>query len=66
MTLKQYITGPLWGESTCHWWIPFTKGQVMLSFEVYFCCELEQAVQQTVNLPVILNDIILKWHHPKE
>ena len=22
-----YITGPLWGESTGHWWIPFTKEQ---------------------------------------
>ena len=21
------ITGPLWGESTSHWWIPHTKGQ---------------------------------------
>ena len=22
-----HITGPLWGESTSHWWIPLTKGQ---------------------------------------
>ena len=25
--LKQSITGPLWGESTGHQWIPLTKGQ---------------------------------------
>ena len=24
---KLHITGPLWGESTSHWWIPLTKGQ---------------------------------------
>ena len=22
-----HITGPLWGQSTGHWWIPLTKGQ---------------------------------------
>ena len=22
-----HITGPLWGESTSHWWTPLTKGQ---------------------------------------
>ena len=21
------ITGPLWGESTSHWWFPLTEGQ---------------------------------------
>ena len=24
-TLKVCITGPLWGESTSHWWFPLTK-----------------------------------------
>ena len=26
-TPNVYITGPLWRESTCDLWIPFTKGQ---------------------------------------
>ena len=29
-----HITGPLWGESTSHWWIPTQKGSVMGSFYV--------------------------------
>ena len=28
------ITGPLWGESTGHQWIPLTKGPVMPNFDV--------------------------------
>ena len=30
-----HITGPLWGESTGHRCIPFTKGPVMQSFDVF-------------------------------
>ena len=26
-TSKFHITGHLWGESICIWWIPLTKGQ---------------------------------------
>ena len=31
-----HITGPLWGESTSKWWIPFAKRTVMQNFDVLF------------------------------
>ena len=46
------ITGPLWGESTCHWWIPITKAS-----DVEFWCFLwsapEQTAEQTIETGVI-------------
>ena len=53
-----HITGPLWGESTGHWWIPLTKAS-----DTEFWCFIwsapelwsvhEQAVWQTIETPVI-------------
>ena len=35
-----HITGPLWGESTSHWWFPNTKGQYhgALIFSLIYAC----------------------------
>ena len=30
-----HIIGPLWGDSTNHWWIPSHKDRVMQDFETY-------------------------------
>ena len=38
-----HITGPLWGESTGHGWIPFTKAS-----DAELCCCLWSAPKQTV------------------
>ena len=37
--------GPLWGEFTCHRWIPLTKW--------FVCCKLEPFVERIVELSVI-------------
>ena len=46
------VTGPLWGESTGHWWIPHTKAS-----DAELWCLLwfapEQTVDQTIETPVI-------------
>ena len=36
-----HITGPFWGESTSHQWIPLTKA-VMRSFDVFFDLQLKK------------------------
>ena len=36
------ITGPLWGESTSHWWIPLTKGPEMWNFDCLFIYSLNK------------------------
>ena len=41
------ITGPLWGESTGHRWIPLTKDQWCGSL-VFLWCQSQQAVEQAV------------------
>ena len=60
------VTGPLWGESTCHWWIPLT-----MASEAELCCFLwfalpKQTVERTIGMPVIWDAIMLimslKWH----
>ena len=42
-----HITGPLWGESTGHRWIPLAKGSVMHIF-----VDFAYAVEKTLELPV--------------
>ena len=52
------VTGPLWGESTGHRWIPLTKAS-----DVELWCFLwsapKQTVEQTIGKPVIWNAIAL-------
>ena len=50
------VTRPLWGESTGHRWIPFTK-PVPRSFGVFFDLRLEQTFEQTIQAPVIWDTI---------
>ena len=52
------VTGPLWGESTGHWRIPFTKA----SDAELWCFLLsapEQTAEQTIVMPVMLDVIEL-------
>ena len=58
-----HITGPLWGESAVHWWVllKIRARNVMLWY--FQCCKTEQAVQQSVELAVILNAMMVMWHH---
>ena len=50
------VTGPLWGESIGHWWIPITKASDMKLW--YFLWSVpEQAVKQTIEMPVIWDAI---------
>ena len=41
-----HITGPLWGESTCHWWIPLTKGPIMHRVYVFFLVSLNKILNK--------------------
>ena len=50
------VTGPLWGESTGHRWIPLTKAS---DAEMISCISPEQTVMQTIETPVIWNAIAL-------
>ena len=38
-----HVTGPLWGESTGHWWIPL-KWPVTRSFDVFFDLRLKKTL----------------------
>ena len=53
-----HVTGPLWGESTGHRWIPLTKAS-----DAELWCFLwsvpEQTVEQTIETPVIWDAILL-------
>ena len=49
------VTGPLWGESTSHQWIPFIKASCM----ELFWSVLEQTVEQTMETLVIWDAIML-------
>ena len=52
------VTGPLWGESTGHWWIPLTKASdVELWYFLWYV--QEQSIEQTIETPVILDAIAL-------
>ena len=52
------VTGPLWGEFTGHQWIPLTKAS-----DAELLCFLwfapEQMVEQTIEMPVIWDTIML-------
>ena len=50
--------GPLWGESTDHWWIPLTKASNVEIWCVLWCMP-EQMVDQTVERLVILDAVVL-------
>ena len=52
------IIGPLWGESTNHWWIPLTKpSKVELWY--FLWSAPEQLFEQTMKMPVIWDTIAL-------
>ena len=51
------VTGRLWGKSTGHWWIPIAK-PVTRSFDIYSYTH-EQAIEQTIETPVICDAPIL-------
>ena len=51
-----HVTGPLWGESTSHWWIPLTKASDM---ELLFWSVPKQTVVQTIDTLVIWDAITL-------
>ena len=70
------ITGPLWGESTYHWWIPLTKRPIIWSFDVFLVVSLNKLLNKQMrflgseapwcpwDITVILeeiNHIILLW-----
>ena len=52
-----HVTGSLWGESTCYWWIPLTKAS-----DAELWCFLwsvpEQTHEQTLETPVIWDAIL--------
>ena len=50
------VTVPLWKESTRHRWIPFTKGRWYGPL-MFLCCLSELNVEQTVDWPVIRDDM---------
>ena len=58
------VTGPLWGESTGQRWIPLTKGEWRGSL-MFLCCYSEQAVEQTLDKPVIRDVMTVMWSRPK-
>ena len=51
------VTGPLWGESTDHRWIPLTKASDT-GFGVFLAAP-EQTVEQTIEAPVIWDAVAL-------
>ena len=51
-----YLTGPLWGESTGHRWIPLTK-----TSDAELWCFLWSVPEQTVEQTIDASD--LKRHH---
>ena len=58
-----HVTGPLWGESTGHRWIPLTKAS-----DAELWCFLwsapEQTFEKTVETPVIWDAIALSMTRP--
>ena len=50
-------------EFTCHRWSPLTKGQYRGALLLFCCCQLQQIVEQTVELPVIWYALALRWRH---
>ena len=55
------VTGPLWGESTGHRWIPLTKANDT-ELWCFFDMRLnKQTVKQTIETPVIWDAVVLLW-----
>ena len=53
------VSGPLWGETTGHRWIPLTKASDA-GFDVLFDLRLKKTtVKQTIETPVIWDAIAL-------
>ena len=53
-----HVTGPLWGESIGHGWLPLTEGSDVE--HLYFpWSAAEQTVTQTIESPVIWDAIAL-------
>ena len=52
------VTGPLWGESTCHRWIPLTKASDAVLW-YFLWSRPEQTSEQTIETLVIWNAIAL-------
>ena len=52
------VTGPLWGESTGHRWIPLTKASDM-ELSCFLWSASEQKADQSIEMPVIWDAIAL-------
>ena len=52
------VTGPLWGESTGHRWIPLTKA-IDANLWCFLWSAPEQTAEQTIDTQVILDAIAL-------
>ena len=53
-----HITGPLWLESTDHWWIPLKYRASGMEFFMFFSsCYPEQAVKQTAKMQMFFRCI---------
>ena len=57
------VTGPLWGESTGHRWIPLTKASEAELWWFGWSAP-EQIVEQTIETPVIWDAIALIMASP--
>ena len=53
-----FITGPLWGESTSHWWIPLTNASDTELWHFLWSVS-EQTVEQTIGTLVIWDAVAL-------
>ena len=51
------VTGPLWGESTGHRWIPLTKA-INAELWCILWCAPEQTAEQTIEMPVIWDAMV--------
>ena len=60
--LKLHVIVPFWGVPTGPWWIPFKKGQWCGAL-VRPCFKREQAVEQTIDLPLIYDAMTLMRRH---
>ena len=54
-----HIADPLWGESTSHWWIPHTEGQLCRTLMI----TVVSTNKQSIKWPVIWNAIAQMWHN---
>ena len=55
-----HITGPLWGESTSHWWFPLQRAS-NAEFVVSFDVNLNKLLKK--QFPVFRDPMMLLWHH---